>query len=398
MALTTSLHTALTGLATSSRMLNVTGNNIANVNTFGFKRSRVGFETSLTSTLSSASSPSGNYGGRNPAQIGHGSKVGGVTRDFTGGSVQPTGVNTDLAIEGDGFFVVRDGDNQRYTRNGHFDLDSDYNLVSEGGAKVQGFGVDQNNEVVKGVLQDINVPLGNRTVAEATTEIQLGGNLNAGGDVATQGSINTSIALYSDATATTAAVAGDNLNTIYNAAGTNLFNTGDVITIEKVAKGGAEMPAKTFEINATNTTGSDDNGTTVQDFMDFLEDTLGIDTSVSGGVSVNGSGQIVTTGNSGTVNNIEIDAGDIVVNKGSGSPGTPLSWTQTQEADGESVRTTFAAYDSLGNEMNVNLNMVLDTKDNNGTTWRYYVQSDDDSGLDRAWPLARSSSTPRGRS
>ena len=381
MALTTSLHTALTGLSTSSRMLNVAGDNISNVNTHGYKRSRISFQTSLTTTLRSAAAPTGSSGGRNPIQVGHGAEAGAATRDFSNGSLQPTGVNTDMAIEGNGFFIVDDNGTQQYTRAGNFDLDSNFNLVTSSGAQVQGFGVDANNQVVEGVLQNINIPIGNRTVAEATGEVQLGGNLNAGGDAATTGSTNTSIQLYSDALATTNAVAGDNLNTIYNGAGTNLFNTGDVITLQDVTKGGTELPAKTFEINGANTTGSDDFGTTVQDFMDFLENTLGINTTAGGSVGITG-GQIQINGNEGTVNDIDMDEGDLIVNKGGGSPTLPLDWTNT-EADGESVRTTFAAYDSLGNEMQMSLSMSLDDKNNNGTTWRYFVESDDGATLDR---------------
>lgn len=383
MALTSSLHTALTGLSSSSRMLNVTGNNIANVNTVGFKRSRMTFQTSLTSTLHNASSPTAESGGRNPAQIGHGTRVGTVTRDFTGGPLEPTGVNTDLAIEGDGFFIVQDGSMQRYTRSGNFDLDRDYNLVTTEGAQVLGFGIDENEQIVEGTLEPINVPLGNRTVAEATQSVQLGGNLNAGGTVASQGSLNTSLALFNGAGGP-AATAGDALDDMHDAANNDLFDVGDVITVQNVAKGGAELPTKTFEVGPANTTDSDDFGTTLQDFMDFLQGALGVDTSVSGGVAVNGSGQVEVTGNSGTINDTVINAGDIVVNKGSGSPSQPFTWTKGQDADGESVRTTFAAYDSLGNEMTLDVNMVLEGKDNTGTTWRYYVQSDDDANLSRA--------------
>ncbi|MFW6058562.1 MAG: flagellar hook protein FlgE [Phycisphaeraceae bacterium] len=383
MALTTSLHTALTGLSSSSRMLNVTGNNIANVNTTGFKRSRINFQTSLTSTLQNAAAPTANSGGRNPAQLGHGTRIASIMRDFSGGPVEPTGVNTDLAIEGGGFFVVRDGETERYTRSGNFDLDSNFDLVTSEGAKVMGFGIDENNQIVEGDLEPINIPLGNQTVAEATENVQLGGNLNAGGDAATQGSINTSSAMF-DGASGPAAGAGTLLDDLHDAANNDLFDVGDVITLQTVAKGGSELPTKTFEVGAANTTDSDDNGTTLQDFMDFLEESLGIDTSVSGGVNVNGAGELEVTGNSGTINDLAIDSSDIIVNKGQPGASQPFTWSKTQEADGESVRTTFAAYDSLGNEMTVDVAMVLEDKTNAGTSWRYYVQSDDGADLSRA--------------
>lgn len=384
MALTSSLHTALTGLSNSSRMLNVTGNNIANVNTTAFKRSRTSFETSLTSTLQSATGPTAAHGGKNPAQVGHGTKLAGITRDFNSGPLQPTGSSTDMAIEGKGFFVVKDGDNQRYTRNGDFDLDREFNLVTTDGHRVQGFGVDEDEQIVEGDLQDINVPLGNRTVAEATTTVQFGGNLNAGGDLATQGSMNVSNALFSDAGAATPAAAGDALTGLHDAAGNNLFDLGDVITLENVSKGGATLPSKRFEVGAANTTGSDAHGETLGEFTGFLESVLGIDTDLGGGVNVDGDGRLVVEGNPGTVNDLNIRSNSFIVNKGTDGSAAPLEWDRAQQADGESVRTSFVGYDSLGNEMKLGVSMVLENRDNAGTSWRYHVESDDDASLDRA--------------
>src|SRR4051812_23686409 len=106
MGLTTALYTGLSGLNASSQLISVTGNNIANVNTAGFKSSRADFQTQISDTLSRGSAPSGDQGGTNPMQVGLGTRVGSVTRNFADGSLQPTGLNTDMAIEGDGFFIV----------------------------------------------------------------------------------------------------------------------------------------------------------------------------------------------------------------------------------------------------------------------------------------------------
>lgn len=384
MALTTSLYTGLTGLDTSSRMLDVTGNNIANINTVGFKGSNISFESAIVQNLGSASAPTANSGGTNPTQVGMGAQVAAITRDFSDGSLHPTGVNTNMAVQGNGFFIVNQNGNQRYTRAGNFSLDSNYNLVMPNGAKVMGYGVDKNGNVVSGVLQPINIPLGNMTLAKATTDVQFTGNLNASGTVATQGSITTSGPLYSNAAATTPATAATALTGLYDASGNQLFSTGDVVTLSGITKGGAKLPDKTFQVGATNTTASDGNGTTLQDFMTFLQDTTGIDTSVGGGISVNSSGQLVVTSNTGTVNGIGLTGADVVDNASSASPTQPFTFTDTQNANGESARTTFVAYDSLGNQMNVNLNMVFQSKNTTGTTWRYYVQSADNSGLNRA--------------
>ena len=384
MPLTTSLFTGLTGMKTNSQMLDVVGNNISNVNTTGFKRSRATFETQISQTLKNGSSPSAELGGTNPAQVGLGVRLASITRDFSGGGLQPTGVATHMAVEGSGFFVVSEGGSQRFTRDGTFSLDRDFNLVTSSGAKVQGFGVDDEYEVVEGLLQDVNIPIGVLTIAEATENVNLAGNLNAGGVAATLGSILESAAMYSDAGATTAATAADTLTTLFDAAGTALFATGDVITLTGLSRGGANIADKTFEVGGANTTDSDGFGTTLADLAGFLEDVLGIDTTQAGtpGVSINATGQLVVEANLGTANAIDIDAGDIVVNQAT-TPTVPLSWSQTQEATGESVRTTFVAYDSLGNPLEIDLTVVLENKDNTGTQWRFYTHSQDDTDLNK---------------
>ncbi|MEM1355195.1 MAG: flagellar hook-basal body complex protein [Planctomycetota bacterium] len=383
MALTTSLYTGLTGMKTNSQMLDVVGNNISNVNTTGFKRSRATFETQISQTLKNGSAPSAELGGTNPAQVGLGVRLASITRDFSGGGLQPTGVATHMAVEGNGFFVVSEGGSQRFTRDGTFSLDRDFNLVTSSGSKVQGFGVDDDYEVVEGLLQDINIPIGVLTIAEATENVNMAGNLNAGGDAATLGSILESAALFSDAAATTAATAATALTSIFNTSGTALFTTGDVVTLTGLSRGGANIADKTFEIG-TNLAGADSFGASLGDFVTFLQDVLGIDTTQTGtpGVSINATGQLVVEANIGTANAIDIDVGDIVVNQ-STTPTVPLSWTQTQEATGESVRTTFIAYDSLGNPLEIDLTAVLEVKDNTGTQWRFYTHSEDDTDLNK---------------
>lgn len=384
MPLTTSLFTGLTGMKTNSQMLDVVGNNISNVNTTGFKRSRATFETQISQTLKNGSAPSAQLGGTNPAQVGLGVRLASITRDFSGGGLQPTGVATHMAVEGNGFFVVDQGGSQRFTRDGTFSLDSNFNLVTSAGAKVQGFGVDDEFQVVEGLLQDVNIPIGVLTIAEATENVNLAGNLNAGGDVATLGTILESAAMFSDAAATTAATAATALTTVFNAAGTALFATGDVITLTGLSRGGANLADKTFEVGPADTTGSDAFGTTLGDLATFLQDVLGIDTTQPGtpGVTINASGSLEVTGNIGTANAIDIDPGDIVVNQAT-TPTVPLTWAETQEATGESVRTTFVAYDSLGNPLEIDLTVVLENKDNSGTQWRFYTHSQDDTDLNK---------------
>ena len=345
MGLTGALYTGLSGMYANSEWITVSGNNISNVNTTSYKASRIGFETQISQLIRPASAPSEFSGGVNPAQSGLGVKVGSASRNFNNGSLQPTGVSSDLAIQGDGFFAVNVNGLRRYSRDGTFGLDSNYTLVNASGGKLQGYGIDSNFNVVEGVLRDIQIPMGVLTVVEATTRVNCSGVLNAAGDVATQGSINTSMPLFLD-DLTTPADATTALTDLYKSDGTQLFQTGDVITLTGVSKGkssdideqagGGQMtlPDHTFEVG-TSVAGADDSGSTLEDFMDFLQEVLGIDTSVSGGVAVNGAGQIVVTGNTGEANDLSIDAGDIDV-----SGNNPLTWTKTQEADGESGART----------------------------------------------------------
>ena len=125
-----SMYSAVSGLKGHQTRMDVVGNNIANVNTTGFKASRVTFADMISQNLSGASSPTGTIGGVNPKQIGLGMSVAATDLLYTNGSVQQTGKNTDVAISrGDGLFIVSRGEQKYYTRNGAFSFDAEGNLV-----------------------------------------------------------------------------------------------------------------------------------------------------------------------------------------------------------------------------------------------------------------------------
>lgn len=133
------LHTSSTGINAGQSQINVIANNVANINTTAFKAANVTFETLYSNNLSYGSAATKDGGGTNPKQIGLGVKVGGITRNFTSGQFVQTGRDTDLMISGSGFFVVKDADGKQYfTRDGVFSLDSNGNLVTNGGMKVVG--------------------------------------------------------------------------------------------------------------------------------------------------------------------------------------------------------------------------------------------------------------------
>lgn len=173
-----SLFAGVSGLRNHQVRMDVIGNNIANVNTVAFKAGRVTFKEGFAQLLQGASRPPGDHGGINPIQVGLGMQIGSIDQMFTQGNIETTGVNTDLAIQGDSFFVVGKGNEHYYTRSGNFQLDADGRLVSP----TNGF-VVQGRMAVNGVLQDgitdIVLPFGQKTPAKATTDVALAGNLDA---------------------------------------------------------------------------------------------------------------------------------------------------------------------------------------------------------------------------
>ena len=378
MGLFNGFYTSLSGLNGNSHTIAVTGNNIANVNTAGFKASRAVFATEISQSLKAGSAPSGDSGGTNPTQVGLGVRLASVSRNFRDGALQLTGVNTDLAIEGNGFLVVKLEGETFYTQSGALQRNRESMLTTANGALVQGYGVDDEYNIVEGVLEDISIPIGALTLAEATSEVRFTGNLNADGDVAVNESRLESAPLYSDAGATIAAIGGDALIDLFNAAGAALFNTGDVIHLTSLTRGGATVPEKTFEVGPANTTESDAFGATVDEFLAFLQVILGIDATIGGGVTLD-AGKVVIEGNTGLRNDLDIVDSGIYVNSSTGL--APFTFDKVRSADGESVRTRFEVYDSLGAAQVVDLTMVLEETSNLGTTWRFYAHSEDDSDL-----------------
>jgi flagellar hook-basal body protein len=179
-----SLWAGVSGLQAHQIAMDVEGNNIANVNTSGFKYSRANFSDMLSQTAKIATAPQGNLGGKNPMQVGLGTEVNSVTRIFSQGSVQTTGKATDLAIQGDGFFVVSadGGTTYKYSRNGDFVFDSHGNFVTNNGLVAQGWVRDPKTGKIdtSAPIQNIQIQPGLTTPAKQTSEVSIKANLNAG--------------------------------------------------------------------------------------------------------------------------------------------------------------------------------------------------------------------------
>ncbi|MDD7677215.1 MAG: flagellar hook-basal body complex protein, partial [Anaerovibrio sp.] len=180
-----SLYSGISGLKSHQTAMDVVGNNISNVNTTGFKSSRVTFADTLNQTLSSASAPAGNIGGINAKQIGLGSGVAAIDTIFTDGSVKSTGLNTDMCLSGNGLFVVHSessANEMYYTRNGNFKFDASGNFVTSDGYKVQGWVADASGNITvdPSKTSDITIPAGKVMEATKTEKAVYNSNLNSG--------------------------------------------------------------------------------------------------------------------------------------------------------------------------------------------------------------------------
>ncbi|UMZ73365.1 flagellar basal-body rod protein FlgF [Natranaerofaba carboxydovora] len=175
-----SMFSGVSGLRNHQERLDVVGNNISNVNTSGFKRGRATFKDILSQTQQPATSPRENMGGTNPQQIGLGMTMSSIDEIHTQGSLETTGRETDLAIEGDGFFVLGAGEEEMYTRAGNFDVDSQGNLVDlDSGYLVQGYQAEDGEILTDEGADDLSIPLGDTVEAQRTTGIDYDGNLNS---------------------------------------------------------------------------------------------------------------------------------------------------------------------------------------------------------------------------
>ncbi|HXK90230.1 MAG TPA: flagellar hook protein FlgE [Thermosynergistes sp.] len=180
-----SLQSGVSGVKGHQTMLDVVGNNISNVNSVGFKKSRVTFQDLLYQNMRGATAPVGNMGGTNPMQIGLGVNVAAIETIQTQGPPQYTGNRTDLAIQGDGYFIVGSGEGAFYTRAGNFVLDGNGNMVQSGtGLQLMGYKVevdpnDPTRYIVETDLQGINIPVGQKLEAMATTLVGFRCNLDS---------------------------------------------------------------------------------------------------------------------------------------------------------------------------------------------------------------------------
>jgi len=279
-----SLFSGVSGLRNHQIMMDVIGNNISNINTIGFKSARVSFAETFAQTLRGATQPSAESGGTNPLQVGLGMSISSIDTIFTQGNLETTGQVTDLAIQGNGFFIVKKGGRNYFTRAGAFRFDANGYLVdSATGAIVQGKMADASGVVPPGAkLEDIKIPFGQKSPAKATSIIKLTGNLNAGGEP--KGNILRSARLY--------AVEDGNsdINDLLATGTANTVITGMIpgsttVTVQDGTK------VKTYTYVSKDGGAGDGNFRTLKDLIDEINN----DFVGSLSASINSEGRIVIT-------------------------------------------------------------------------------------------------------
>jgi len=198
-----SIFSGITGLRAHQQMMDVTGNNIANVNTTGYKTQNAVFQSVMAQAMKAPGAPiaegagTNNQGGVNGVQIGLGVGLGAVTSNFSQGSAQVTGVATDFMIDGEGFFVTNDGTETLFTRAGAFTTDAEGQLVTPDGYIVQGWMADAEGNIdINAVAEDIVLPVSQYLPPVLSDEMTIDGNLPAGAAVGD--TVTGSITVYND--------------------------------------------------------------------------------------------------------------------------------------------------------------------------------------------------------
>jgi flagellar hook protein FlgE len=284
MTLVRAMGSGLSGLNAQQFALDTIGNNLANATTTGFRAGRVEFSTLLSQTIRFGTAPQGQLGGVDPIQVGFGVGVAGVGRNFAQGELRTTGFASDLAIDGEGFFILRDGHGgQAFTRDGSFSINPEGILHDAAtGYVVQGVNADYSTFAIPagGPLEDLRIPVGNLQIAAQTTSARFDGNLNSGADLAHMGTLLQSVQLLENGV--TPADANTDLVDLFRVNGPGVLDLdidlGDTITVN-AQKGGRTLPEARFFVGNSLPVGYDGFGTTLGDLQAFLQRALGINTS-----------------------------------------------------------------------------------------------------------------------
>ncbi len=361
--------TAVSGLRNQQVMMDVIANNISNSGTMGFKRGRITFEESFASLLQGSSRPPGDTGGVNPLQIGNGSSIGSIDNIFEQGTIQSTGNQTDLAIRGDGFFVVSDGQRDYYTRAGSFQWDSAGRLVTPfNGTKVQGRIANSTGVINDGSpISDIIVPFGTTDHAKATTSVNFVGNLNS--DAAPSGNIIKTERLFAREIATKTT----DMNNLYANGSADLQITGlssmsTTVTVSASDSATGEK-SKTYTYVAEDTGSSSKDFHTLDDLIAEMNNDFG-DTNLSFTASLDANGAIAFTNLGATNNALTLSSVNSVLNKALASANGSVGAKTTDEFSHVAVSTDQVVNlrDSAGTNLGLTVTDVLNVDGRIGGT------------------------------
>ena len=327
-----SLFSGVSGLKNHQTRMDVIGNNISNVNTTGFKSSRVTFADTLNQTMTGAAAPNGTIGGTNPKQIGLGSAVSSIDLLFTDGSVQSTGKNTDLCLSGNGLFVISNGSQTYYTRNGAFEFDSEGNYTMPGsGFLVQGWTATDGVLNTSDAVGNINVPAGKSMAAKQTAIATYANNLDSAALTITSITGGGQVISASTTTNATIAIGGNNYT-----ATSGTFSKNETYTVASA------VPA-----NATSMTLTDSSGATQVVTISAAGAPIAAGTTINMSTALTG-GTTATTTTASTASPVTI-GGQTVTNG-------IFSNTKTYSIDAVAAGdTTITVTDSLGGKQVLSL-------------------------------------------
>jgi flagellar hook protein FlgE len=274
-----SLFTGVSGVIAQQQYMDVIANNISNANTTGYKSNRITFADTFAATLSGASGSTGTYGGTNPMQIGLGVRTSGIQTNFTQGTLNSTGIDTDLGINGDGFFIVNDGAKNYYTRAGDFQVNADGELLTQSGAAhVMGRIADANGNLTSTTnLEEILLPYGQKDPAKATENVTLFCNLNKNASSAEEYLAESKLTLKTGSGTVTSTT---NLNSI---TGFSLDTGSGPITISGTDSAGNA-------VSGSFTYGTD--GVTLGDLMNKINTAFGSSTTTGATMSLDPNGYL----------------------------------------------------------------------------------------------------------
>jgi flagellar hook protein FlgE len=335
--MSSSLLAGVSGLRVHQQLLDVTGNNLANVNTIGFKSSRLRFSDLLSQTAQEASGATETVGGRNPIQVGLGVKVAALDAEMSQGTLEPTGNVLDMAVQGDGYFVLSDGAQRFYTRAGAFAVDENNYLVDPAtGYKVQRFGDAGEGSAVEPAFQavtssDIVIPYNHSVAAQMTSEIGFTGNLSSGASGPVAELWTMGAALTDGGAAATAATLLNDLDS-----NTVDYVNGDTIEITGTDTDGSAVSA-TLTLAAAATA-------TVGDLINAMSAAYGDATA-----TIDATGRISLTADTEGAAALSVTLADGAASAGATTWSNHTLQLATNGADGDTVTTAIDVYDEQGN-------------------------------------------------